>query len=63
MSSTELIQTFSSAFGIQQRIFPEQLHQIYIVAYLWKEEILSFLTMLFKQICHLNQILRVELRS
>ena len=53
---------FSSASCVQQRIIPNRLNQIYIAAHRWKEEILSFL-MLYKQICHLYQILEVDRSS
>ena len=42
MYPTQFMQIFSSAFGVQQSITPEQLNQINLVAYRWKEEILSF---------------------
>ena len=45
MSPKQFIQIFSSASSVQQRIIPERLNQIYIVAHRWKEEILSFPTM------------------
>ena len=38
----QFMQIFSSAFGVQHPITAEQLNQINIVAYRWKEEILSF---------------------
>ena len=38
---------FSSASSVQQLIIPEQLNQIYIVRHRWKEQILSFPTILW----------------
>ena len=40
--TTQLNKIFSSVSCVQQRIIPERLNQIYIAAYRWKEEILSF---------------------
>ena len=54
MSPMQFIQVFSSASGAKQRIIPETAeNQIYIVAYRWKESILSFpmMCLSFKQIC------------
>ena len=47
MYPVQFMQIFGSASFVQQLIIPERLNQIYIVAYRWKEEILSFRTM-----CH-----------
>ena len=47
MYPKQFMQMFSSASCVQQLIIHERLIQIYIVAYRWKVEILSFPTM-----CH-----------
>ena len=44
MYPTQFMQIFGSASCVQQLIIPEWLNQIYIVANCWKEEILSFPT-------------------
>ena len=60
MSPTQFIQIFSSASSVQQHIIPKRLNQIYSVVRHWTEEISNSVS--FKQICHLYQILRVELQ-
>ena len=41
MYPKQFMQIFSSGIGVQQSITPERLNQINIVAYRWKEEMLS----------------------
>ena len=63
MYPTQFMQIFGSASCVQQLIIPEWLNQIYIVANRWKEEILSFPTIVKQANLLLVSNLKGELRS